>query len=181
MKQQKMVSSCLAVASMLFFAAQVFMPGSASAGPLPDLVVKNVQVVQGCRVKVTVANIGRGPVPPAGYDMHHGVGIQAYKDGQPWGGIRLGGVDPGRNVARPGGTVSFFWFNHTLNADRHRFKFVIDINNSVRESNEGNNTLERNLGCGLQHSAKIPVGEIPRKKPNFVLPNDKVKQGIQVR
>jgi hypothetical protein len=153
-----MLAPCLAVSAMILFASPAVWQARASAARLPDLVVKNVQTVQDCNIQITLANIGRGSLPPSAYDLHHGAAIQLYKDGKAWGGIRLGGVDTGRQLARPGGTVSFLWFpnaaNLKLSPGSHRIKVTVDNKNTVRESNEGNNTLQRTLRCG--GSARLP-------------------------
>ncbi len=147
----------------------------------PDLVVQNIRLVQGCKIEVTIANIGSGAVPDAGYDIHNGAVIQMYRGNRPWGGIRLGAVDSQKKLARPGGRLSFLWFpnvsNLALTPGPNAIKLVIDANQAVEESNEGNNSLSRNLYCGRSLPGRnVPLQKIP-VKPNTVMPNDKVKGG----
>jgi len=138
-------------------------PTAEQSPRLPDLVVKDISLVQDCKMKVTIANVGAGGVPPAGYDMSNGVGIQMYRFSDPWGGIRLGAVDPGGNLKSPGGTVSWIWFpgaaNLNLTPGVQSIKVVVDNNNAVTESNESNNHLTRRLNC--QQEADEPESGQP--------------------
>jgi len=118
---------------------------------LPDLVVKDISLVEDCKIKVTIANIGAAGVPAAGYDMHNGAAIQMYRFDAPWGGIRLGAVDPDGKLKSAGGQVSWIWFpgasNLNLSPGVHSIKVVVDNNNAVMESDESNNHLTRRLNC----------------------------------
>ncbi len=150
-------------------------------GPaMPDLIVRDMRLVQGCKVQVTIANVGKAGLPASAYDHAHGVALQMARNNLPWGGIRLAFVDPGHNLSRPGGTVTFLWFpdtsNLALSPGANSMVLTIDASHVVQESNEGNNALRKVLYCrgpihGPGHIQRIPV------RPNTVLPNDKVKGG----
>ena len=71
-----------------------------------------------------------------------------YKDGAPWGGIVLGGLDPSHAVQPVGGTVHYTWFpSLALPSGAHVVKLVVDNNNTIAESNELNNSLTKTLSC----------------------------------
>jgi subtilase family serine protease len=127
-----------------------FGPGT-SAKRLPDLIVKDIRLVKGCKMQVIIQNIGSAGVPAAGYDMSNGVAIQMYKGASPWGGIRLGAIDPTKKLMTPGNSVSWVWFpnaaNLNLTPGTHSIKVVVDNNNAVTESNETNNTRIERLVC----------------------------------
>lgn len=117
----------------------------------PDLIVKNLELVQDCKIKVTIANIGTAGVPASGYDLNNGAGIQMYRFDQPWGGIRLGAVDPSHLLMTPDKSVSWIWFpgaaNLNLAPGTHTIRVVVDNNNAVVESDETNNSRTAQLTC----------------------------------
>ena len=118
---------------------------------VPDLIVKDIQLLKGCKMKVTIQNIGTAGVPDAGYDLKNGVAIQMYNGAKPWGGIRLGAIDPAKSLKTPGNSVSWAWFPNAANLNLtpgvHSIKVVVDNNNAVVESNETNNTRTERLIC----------------------------------
>jgi len=119
---------------------------------LPDLTIKNITLLKGCKIRVTIANIGKGELPNKAYNMHGGVSIQMYNNNKPWGGIVLGAVDTEKKLVKPGGTLSFEWFpmakNLTLKPGNNKIKLTIDNKNTIKESNERNNTIIKTLNCG---------------------------------
>jgi hypothetical protein len=141
--------------------------GGSSENKLPDLIVSDMKLIENCKIKITIKNIGQGGVSAAGYDMNNGVAIQMYNGSQAWGGIRLGGIDPAGALKSPGGSVSHIWFpsasNLDLTADTHTIKLIVDANNAEAESNENNNTLTKKLSCDSGNTN--PSG----KKPNVGL------------
>ncbi len=153
----------------------------------PDLVVRDIRLVQGCKMQVTIANIGKAGVPASGYDPGHGVALQMAKGNKPWGGIRLSVVDPAKKLAKPGGAVTFLWFpdasNLALSQGPNYMMLTIDANNAVSESNEGNNVFKKMLYCSgplNPNGHGFPLKKLP-VKPNTVMPNDKVKGGPAVQ
>jgi len=120
---------------------------------LPDLVVRDIRLNAQCQIVVTLANIGSGSVPDAGFSLNPPrTSVQMYRNGQPWGGIVLGGFDPAKQVKAPGGSAQHIWFpgaaNLKLAPGVHSLKVVVDGSHHVTESNEGNNSLTRRVSCG---------------------------------
>jgi hypothetical protein len=127
---------------------------------LPDLIVKDLELVQDCKIKVTIANIGSAGVPASGYDLNNGAAIQMYRFAQPWGGIRLGAIDPSHLLMTPGNSVSWIWFpgaaNLNLTPGTHSIKVVVDNNNAVVESDETNNSRTERLTCEQSGGGETP-------------------------
>ena len=118
---------------------------------LPDLIVSKIELIKGCKIKITIKNIGKAGVPDTGYHMNKGAAVQMYKNSAPWGGIRLGAIDPAKKLKIPGTSVSHIWFPGAANLDLgpgiHSIKVVVDNNNAVKEFNEKNNKKTVRLGC----------------------------------
>ena len=132
---------------------------------LPDLVVRDIRLNEQCQIVLTLANIGSGPVPVDAYSLNPPrTGIQMYKGNQPWGGIVLGGFDAAKQTQPPGGSAQHVWFpgaaNLKLGPGNYSLRAVVDTNNHVTESNEGNNSLTREVSCG-RRPPTIPGGSTP--------------------
>ena len=116
-------------------------PAPMMAQKLPDLVVKDVRCGPGSKLEFSAMNVGPGALP-AGWRTVADV----YFDG-----VRMGHVDLGRPTAGdltpPGGTARYlvaFDITRPLTA-----KVLADSTNSIRENNEGNNSLGAMLSpCG---------------------------------
>jgi len=134
--------------------------------PLPDLVPTNIALRPTgvrpntpCAIVLTLKNNGTAPVPAAAY-VPGASSVQMYKDGTPWGGNSLSGVDPTKAVQPPGGSVNYLWFGGAVTPNllvppgQHVMKVVVDNTNTVVESNEGNNTLTQTVTCGFIVVAK---------------------------
>lgn len=119
---------------------------------LPDLVVKDIRLVKGCQILVTVANVGKRGVPASYYNLPKAVGVQMYKDGNPWGGLILSGFDPNGNLKKPGGVARHLWFpkaaNLKLTPGVHSIKVTVDHGKVLKEARENNNSLTRRVKCG---------------------------------
>jgi hypothetical protein len=119
---------------------------------MPDLIVSDIALVQGCKIKVTLKNIGTAGVPAAKYNLPKAVGVQMYKGTQPWGGIILKGFDAAGKLKVPGGTASWIWFpgaaNLNLGPGTHTIRVVVDHNKNLAELNESNNSRTERLTCG---------------------------------
>jgi hypothetical protein len=133
--------------------------GGGQARKMPDLIVRDIRLVKGCKIQVTVKNIGNAGVPASYYNLPNAVGVQMYKNGNPWGGIILSGFDPGGNLKSPGGAATHIWFpkaaNLNLGAGVHSLKVVVDNNKKLAESNETNNSLTRRVNC-----KKLSIGPV---------------------
>jgi hypothetical protein len=125
-------------------------------GRLPDLIVRDIELVKDCWIKVTLQNIGAGGVPASIYSGNYSA-VQMYKGNQPHGGMVLRVFDPNGLLKTPGASVSNVWFYGSpgLNLDpgTHAIKVIVDNDHAVTESNENNNSRTERLTC------KPPVGK----------------------
>lgn len=130
---------------------------------LPDLIVKDIKLVNDCKIAVTVANIGNAGVPADKYVLPKAVGVQMYNGSKPWGGLILKGFDPAGKLKNPGGVATYIWFpgakNLQLGPGIHTIKVVVDHLKNLVESNEGNNSLTRRLKCKTGQGSGISVGK----------------------
>lgn len=145
----------------------------AKPGKLPDLVVTRIELTIKCKIKVTIKNQGKGGVPSKAYDPLHGVIIQATAGNAGWGGYHLSMIDPARKLKRPGASVSYVGFKRALKAGENLTLKVaiLDPNNTVKESNERNNTLTRRLSCKKQSGVTLN-----NKLSN--IQSSKIKKGV---
>ncbi len=125
--------------------------GGTQTQRLPDLIVRDIRLIQDCKIQVTIANIGAAGVPNSYYDLPDAVAVQMYNGSQPWGGMILKMFDPGKNLQSPGGVATHVWFpaaaNLNLSPGAHTLKVIVDFNHKLTESNETNNTLVRKVYC----------------------------------
>ncbi len=122
----------------------------------PDLIVKNIRVINHCELEVTVANIGKAGVFSSDYNR---ISIQMYVDGKAGGGMALSVFDPKYTLTQPGKSVTINWFP-TATKGRigdglpHTIMVRADEGNMVQEANENNNTLTKRLSCGNNSQTK---------------------------
>ncbi|AEA34092.1 CARDB domain-containing protein [Hippea maritima] len=118
---------------------------------LPDLVVSSIGVDGECGVSVGISNIGSGTIPYKAFDKNNGVAIQMYNNNKPWGGIRLGVVDPHHKLSKPHSSIHFKWFpdanNLKLKPGENKIKIVVDANHVLKEYNENNNVKAKGIRC----------------------------------
>ncbi len=72
----------------------------------PDLVGKDIQVVddpQDCFLKITLKNLGPGTIHESFYHNPPRPDFQMYNGNDPWGGIVIYGLNPYKNLQKPGG------------------------------------------------------------------------------
>jgi subtilase family serine protease len=130
--------------------------------PLPDLQpigfslqqTGTISATGPCQIVISLKNNGPAIVPDSAFvQTAAGPTLQMYADGQPWGGLILGGVDPGKALQPVGGTVTWPWFGGTANLflaqGTHTLRLDVDNTNVLAESNEGNNSLTQTVTCGL--------------------------------
>lgn len=114
---------------------------------LPDLAVIDIRLVKNCLIEVTIKNNGSVPLPEEAYEAV----VQMFNNEKPWGGIVLKGIDPQRRLKNPGGSVTFLWFpeakNLRLSPGKHQIKLIVDYNNILKELDEKNNVMIRELTC----------------------------------
>lgn len=165
---------------------------SSRAVKLPDLIVSDIKLIKDCKIEITLKNIGTAGVPASGYDLHKGAGIQMYKSGKAWGGIRLGAVDRSGRLKTPGNSVKHVWFpgaaNLALGAGTHSIKVIVDNNNAVAELNEKNNSKTVRLTCKnpvagkktsrqVKGGSKAPAGV--QQKKTLQMQTAKLPTGVQ--
>lgn len=148
-----------------------FKTGGSTSGTtrkLPDLIVRDIRLIENCKIQVTIANIGTAGVPASNYDLPDAVAVQMYNGSQAWGGMILKMFDPAGNLKAPGGIATHVWFpdaaNLNLSPGTHTLKVIVDFHNKLTELNEANNTLTRRVTCKKTISA-VPghvVATIPR-------------------
>lgn len=169
---------------ILMALASFLSPLYNSAMALPDLEVSSIRLIEGCRIEITITNIGTSGVPRAAYHKRRGVGVQMFKDGQPWGGLSLFGVDPSRRLRTPGASVSYVWFpgatNLMLYEGSHTIRVDVDNNRVLRESNEGNNSRTETLSCVNPRLPDLVVTELVATGSAIVVGRDKIELPIRV-
>jgi hypothetical protein len=143
----------------------------------PDLVVKNIKLVQGCKIKVTIKNIGKVGVPISYYTNPDAVSIQMYNGSKPWGGIILNGFDKDKKLTSPGGKASWIWFpnaaNLNLKAGYSTITVKVDNLDVLKEADETNNSMTKRLYCGIRKQQpkgiQAPTGlTITTRKPEKI-------------
>ncbi len=142
----------------------IYKQGS-TAQKLPDLIVKNIKLVNDCKIAVTVANIGNAGVPADKYVLPNAVGIQMYNGSKPWGGLILSGFDPAGKLKNPGGVATYIWFpgaaNLNLKPGWNTLKVIADNNKNLTELKEDNNTLTKRVYC--KKTADTAEIKIPKR------------------
>lgn len=140
-----------------------------AAGAKPDLIVSDIRLIKDCKIQIMLKNIGNGGVPDSAYHKTQGAGVQMYNGGKPWGGIRLFAIDPSKALKTPGKSISYVWFpgakNLQLGPGAHTIKVIVDNNNAVAESNEGNNTRTERLVCkggASQGDLSVRIARCPK-------------------
>ena len=141
--------ACVNQASLAVFEARaIIVDGEALK---PDLMVSDLSLGKNCRIQVTLKNSGKVQVPDSAYDKKHGVAIQMQRQNEPWGGIRLIGVDPTKKLKTPGASVTYIWFpnvaNLKLKPGHHLMTVTVDKNGTLTESDENNNRRTETLIC----------------------------------
>jgi len=100
----------------------------------PDLVVKEIKCGPGNKLQFTIENIGEGSLPSGWKAV-----ADVFFDGRRMGHVDLGRPTSG-DITPAHGTASYlvaFDILRTVNV-----RVVVDATNSIKESNEGNNTKE---------------------------------------
>ena len=124
-------------------------PGLQRLQPLPDLMPLDMTLGADCRMIVAVRNNGPGAVPDAGYSLTApgASEVQMFKDGAPWGGIILGGLDTAHSTQPAGGIVTYAFPTLVVPAGTHTIQINVDQSNTIVENNEVNNSLTKTLTC----------------------------------
>jgi hypothetical protein len=114
---------------------------------LPDLTVEDITLNKECFVVVTVKNNGPGAVPDAVWTEHtpDSSSVYLYINGKKWGGETIWHFDTAKNLKNPGGTATMtsnlkVTGAATIEAD-------IDLTHKVKETDEKNNAMKKELTC----------------------------------
>jgi subtilase family serine protease len=103
----------------------------------PDLVVKEIKCGPGSKLQFTVENIGSVPLPSGWRAV-----ADVFFDGRKMGSVDLGRPTSG-DITPARGTASYLVVFDILRPVT--VKVVVDATNSIKESNEGNNTMTAKL------------------------------------
>jgi hypothetical protein len=143
----------------------------AAAPTPPDLAVGRLWLNQDCKVQVRVVNAGKAPLAPIYYRKNAPV-LYLYRNGQPWGGAALNRLDPKRVLMKPGRQVVYA--SNLKIGETTQVRAVIDQRNTLKESNEKNNTRVAKLACKTSPPAVAPlkpaaVQALPVGKPDLLV------------
>ena len=114
---------------------------------LLDLSVSDIRIVSNCKIQATIRNTGRATLTERAYMAL----VKMFNDNRAWGEMILKRLDPRRRLKNPGGSITFVWLPSAkhlrLSPGRHRLKLVVDYRNILKESNERNNVMVREVTC----------------------------------
>ncbi len=112
----------------------------------PDLAVEGAALNSNGRLEVKLANRGQGVVNLGHWHRagDKAVTLVARVDGRSYG-VTLQSFDRNRQLRLSGGTLSYVFENIRIDKSSST-SVTIDAGNMILESNEGNNTLEQQLG-----------------------------------
>lgn len=126
---------------------------------LPDLTIFKIEEKKDCSFEITIKNLG-GNLTDDLYQRNPKFlrieEVSASVVGAR-GGIlfefNLNSVDPQKNLKNTNGEAKFIWTvpRHLLPIDR-KLKFTVNPTKEIKESNEGNNTVERLIRCESESS-----------------------------
>lgn len=112
---------------------------------LPDLTVSDIFLTKDDQLAIEITNNGSGAVNKK-YWEHSQTSLYLYQDGKPWGGISLKICDPSQKLHYPKGKVLYISKSIRINQTA-RIQAVIDPQNTIRETNEANNSLGKTVAC----------------------------------
>ena len=115
--------------------------------PMPDLVVNRLQILDGCKLKITLKNIGTAGVP----DIAYGTSSSAVQwritvDGSPIATGWLSTLDSTRALKTPGAYSNWTW-NRALPPGSREVKVEIDFAEDLAELSETNNMSMKSVNC----------------------------------
>lgn len=139
-------SLCFVIGILFTALTFTFAASPAISQELPDLVVTSLSVNNDCLVVVTMKNQGPGSLSPTAYQTGSSPALQLFKDNQPFGAWSLAGLDPGRILQQPGGTITWTRPSSKI-VGSVTVRAQIDVSNVVTEADEANNELTSQLTC----------------------------------
>jgi hypothetical protein len=114
---------------------------------LPDLIVNRLQILDGCKLKITIKNIGTAGVPNSAYgNSSTSVMFRVHTDDRSWISGWLDTLDRTKALKTPGSHCTWTW-NRALPRGTRVIKVTIDNGNRLMESNETNNMMRKNVNC----------------------------------
>lgn len=185
--KKKLGSMTFGVAGLLFFLALPIFAAMAPAAAdeklsikdgvlkpvkivLPDLQMKEISLSKNCELQATIANIGKGGVPDSAYNMLGGVVIKVFKGIKLMNSIGLKDFDPKKKLKNPGEMVTYVWPSSKVSTVysqfNKEFRVVADAGNSLKEENESNNELTKELKCMAKPS--LTIYDVDPPKADFV-------------
>ncbi len=128
-----------------------------AAGPLPDLVIRDLRLNERCEIVANVSNLGPGRVPDAVWTTRTPNSSSVYLtiDGRPWGGETIWKLDPRRALQAPHGHAIYV-SNYVVRGSA-TVRATVDHTTQVAETNEGNNARTETLTCrGAPDAGGLP-------------------------
>lgn len=117
-----------------------------NTGPVyPDLLIGKMWLTTDNKVAVEVMNNGPGDVPAAHWEKDMPT-LYLFRNGRGWGGMTLPMFDPKKKLAKIGGKAVCI-SNSLQISGTETIVAVIDYHNTVRESNEQNNRMTKELNA----------------------------------
>ena len=114
---------------------------------LPDLIVNRIQILDECKLKITIRNIGEAGVPDRAYGYESGcVGFMVKRDGMTCVSGWLSSLDPDQRLKDPGGYSTWTWKRSIPNGTKN-ISVEIDYKNRLIEANENNNVTNKRVNC----------------------------------
>jgi hypothetical protein len=133
---------------------------------LPDLLVQQISLSKNCQLEVTIANIGPAGVPDSSYLGVQSVSIQLFSGHVTGPVIGLKVFDPLGKLKSPGGVATYAWpavniFNG-LDVKPPKIKVIVDPKNVLKEANEANNELIKEVICKAKAVIEIYAVDPPK-------------------
>ena len=131
--------------------------GAEQEGQLPDLTIVDITLNDQCFVVVTARNNGPGRLPDKVWTDHapDSSAIYLHINGKSWGGESIWGFDPTRNLQNPGGTATMT--SKLKVTGTAMIAAYIDHTYKVKETNEKNNAMKKEVTCKAGVSAQPGV------------------------
>jgi hypothetical protein len=108
----------------------------------PDLSITNMWLTNENLLAVEVINNGPGSLPSI-YWQKNVPDLYFFRDNKDWGGFNLKIIDPQMSLRHVGGKVVYVSILKITGTEK--IKAIIDHNNTIREENENNNEIRREL------------------------------------
>jgi hypothetical protein len=137
-------------------------------GRLSDLTIEDITLNEQCFVVVQVKNNGPGVVPDKVWTDHSpdSSAVYLHINGKRWGGETIWHFDPAKNLQNPGGTA--IMTSNLKVTGTATIEATADSTGKVRETNEANNAMRKQVTCQERVSARPGVTAQPvgRVKPD---------------